>query len=95
VIGWTWNHAHTRLHRVGVTGLPRRARIEIRCRGRGCPIAAVAARYRGGSGLRRSLDGLVFRAGDVVTITVSASGRRAERIRVRIRDGQEPTATLV
>jgi hypothetical protein len=55
----------------------------------------VSARYRGLRGLLRSLDGRVFRAGDVLTITVSAPNRRRERIRVRIRNGKEPVARLV
>jgi hypothetical protein len=37
----------------------------------------------------------VFKAGDVVTITVAAPGRRAERIALRIRDGREPVARLL
>jgi hypothetical protein len=52
-------------------------------------------RYRGIGGLLRSLEGQVFRAGDVVTITVAAPRRRAERIALRIRDGREPVARLL
>ncbi|HWF25913.1 MAG TPA: hypothetical protein VG275_10720 [Solirubrobacteraceae bacterium] len=95
VLGWTWNHRRTRLHRVLVTGVPRDGRMAVRCRGRGCPESAVSARYHGIGGLLRSLEGQVFRAGDVVTITVAAPGRRAERIALRIRDGREPAARLL
>jgi hypothetical protein len=95
VLDWTWDHARTRLRSIRVAGVPRKARIEVRCRGRGCPRGAVTADYRRLAGFRRTLEGRVFRAGDVITITVSAPRRRAERIRVRIRDGKEPEAHLV
>jgi hypothetical protein len=95
VLDWTWDHARTRLRAVRVIGVPRGARIEVRCRGRGCPRGAVTAGYRRLVRFRRALDGRVFRAGDIVTITVSAPERSRERIAVEIRDGKEPKARLV
>jgi len=95
VIGWTWNKTRTRLHRIRVTGVPRDARIEISCAGRGCPESAAAAGYKGLDGLLRSLAGRVFRAGDLLTITVTAPNKQPQRIGVRIRDGALPKARLL
>jgi hypothetical protein len=90
VFGWTWSHAHTRLHYVRATGAPRGARIEIRCAGAGRPH-----RYKHLQRLLRSMRGPVFRAGDVLTITISAPDKRAERITVRIRAGALPRVRLL
>jgi hypothetical protein len=92
---WTWNHARTRLHGMRVTGVPRDGRVEVSCSGKGCPQTATIASYKHLHRLVRSLDGRVFRAGDVLTITVSAPNKRSERIAVRIRDGALPTARLL
>ena len=95
ILDWTWNHTRTRLHDVRVTGVPRRGRVQVRCTGRGCPEIAMAAGYRRLHALLHSLDGRVFRAGDVLRITVSAPAKQSERIAVRIRDGGLPRARLV
>jgi hypothetical protein len=95
VLDWTWNHTRTRLHDIHVTGIPRDGRVDVRCAGRGCPATATTARYKRLHALLRSLDGRVFRAGDTVTITVSAPHRQSERIALRIRDGRLPQARLV
>jgi hypothetical protein len=94
-LSWTWNHARTRLHGVRVRGVPHNGRISIRCAGKGCPETATTARYKHLNRFLRSLDGRVYRAGDVLTITVSAPGKQSERIAVRIRDGALPVARLL
>jgi hypothetical protein len=76
-IGWTWHGAHTRLRYIRFRGLPRGARVELSCRGRGCP--------------RKHLVGRWFRAGDRLTITVTARGRSPERAVVTIRSGELPS----
>jgi hypothetical protein len=95
VLAWTWDHTRTRLRSVRVRGLPRGARIDVRCKGDGCPRTATASAYKRLARFRRALDGRVFRAGDVMTITVSAANRRSERIAVRFRDGKAPSARLL
>jgi hypothetical protein len=95
VFGWTWNHTSTRLHYVRVIGLPRNARIEIRCTGRGCPHAPVTAGSKHLRRVLRSLYGWRFRAGDVLRITISAPHQRSERISLRIRDGALPRARVL
>jgi hypothetical protein len=95
VLGWTWNHARTRLAAVHVTGFPRDGTVRIRCSGRGCPDTGKAAGHKRLHALFHSLEGRVFRAGDVVTITVSAPGKQSERIAVRIRDGALPRTRLL
>jgi hypothetical protein len=95
VLDWTWNHTRTRLHAVHVTGVPRDGRIEVRCTGKGCPGTATTAGYKHLRTLLHSVAGRVFRAGDVLTITVSAPHEQSERIAVRIRDGRLPRARLI
>jgi hypothetical protein len=95
VLRWTWNHARTRLHEIRVSGVPRDGRLTIRCSGKGCPDTATTAGYKRLHTLLHSLDGRVFRAGDVLTITVSAPNKKPERIAVRIRNGALPLARLL
>lgn len=95
VFGWTWSRTSTRLHYVRVIGLPRNARIEIRCTGRGCPHAPVTAGSKYLRRVLRSLYGWRFRAGDVLRITISAPHQRSERISLRIRDGALPRARVL
>lgn len=92
---WTWVHAHSRLRRMRVGKLPGRASITISCRGRGCPRRTLHAVKRKLSRLLASLEGTVYRAGDRIYITVSASGYRSERAELVIRDGAKPTAKLL
>jgi hypothetical protein len=95
VISYHYYSAHTRILRVRVTGFPRRARIDVRCYGRGCPRLAVTAGYRRLGGALRSLGGRVLRAGDLLKITVSAPGLLPEQIGLRIRNGEKPQARLL
>jgi hypothetical protein len=94
-ISWTWNHGRTRIHKVDVTRLPRRARITLRCMGRGCPMtkrSATAAHLRV---FVHRLIGTTYRSGDRLLITISAPGRVPERARITIRNGRMPLAALV
>jgi hypothetical protein len=45
--------------------------------------------------LLRALDGRIYRAGDRITIEISAPRRRPEVIRVLIRDGRIPRIVLL
>jgi hypothetical protein len=96
-IKWTWNRATTRLSRTWVGSFPGRTRLEIRCRGRGCPpkhtIAATG--HRGLHRLLRGLSGKRYRAGDKLLITLQAPGYRAERAEVDIVWGHKPKIKLV
>jgi hypothetical protein len=94
-ISWTWNHGRTRIEKVVVTKLPRRARITLRCEGRGCPMkqrSATAAHLRV---FVRRLIGTTYRAGDRLLITISAPGRVSERARITVRNDRKPLAALL
>jgi hypothetical protein len=41
VISWTWDDGRTRLHRVRITGLPRRGRLALGARRRAVPMARL------------------------------------------------------
>ncbi len=94
-ISWTWTRTSTRIHRVIVGKLPRRATITLKCSGRGCPIKKRSAKAARVGVFAHRLIGTKYRAGDRVFITVSAPGRVAERAVVTIRDGRKPLAALL
>lgn len=96
VLSWRWNGPQTTLLGVRAQGLPSHPALSLRCRGRGCPH--LSSQAGGAGGVRRALrrlGGRRFRAGDRLYITVTAPGRRAERILLRIRNGQIPAARLL
>ncbi len=95
-LSWRWNGRRTALLGVRVRDLPSNAAVSIHCSGRGCPHPASQA--RGGNNVKRALRGLggrSFSAGDRLYITLTAPRRRAERIVLRIRNGQIPAARLL
>jgi hypothetical protein len=96
VLSWQWNGARTTLLSVHVRNLPRSAVVSIGCRGRGCRHLVIQASGTDAvnQALRR-LDGRRLRADDQLYITVTAPGRRRERILLRIRDGRIPTTRLL
>jgi hypothetical protein len=95
VISYRYHLTRTRLVRLKISRFPRRARIEVRCYGRGCPRLAVAAGYKRLGGALHSLDGRLLAAGQLLKITVTAPGLLPESIGVRIRDGKKPLARLL
>jgi hypothetical protein len=96
VIKWHWAGKRTTLRSIAVRGVPRRGRVLVACSGRGCPRlrvrSATAARVRR---LLSGLSGRAFRAGDRVTLTVTAPRENAERIQLTIEDNQIPRARLL
>jgi hypothetical protein len=95
VLSWTCNHRRSHLTRIRLSHVPRRAQVTTTCRGRGCPLGAAQASARKLGRLTASLDGLTYRAGDRIYITVRAPGHRSERAELVIHDGAIPTAKLV
>jgi hypothetical protein len=94
-LSWQWSRNRTRLLGLTIGRHPRTVRITVTCRGKGCPLPARSATYRGLPRLRLVLDGRVYRAGDRLLITLRARGYSAERVEVRIRDGKIPRAQLL
>jgi hypothetical protein len=95
VMGWSWNGIRTRLRTLHFGRLPGRATIRVTCHGRACPRRLGTVHHRHLRALIRSLEARVFRAGQRLTITVSAPGRIPERAQVVIRDGALPLAKLL
>jgi hypothetical protein len=96
VIKWRWDGLGTVLRSIRVRGLPPRPRLAVSCAGPDCP------RIRGHETGRRRIVALLarlagqrFAPGDVVRITVTAPGLRAERIQLRIRRQRVPLARLL
>jgi hypothetical protein len=69
-----------------------RARITLRCEGRGCPMKKRSAKAPHVGVFAHRLAGTTNRAGDRLLITVSAPGRIPERARVTIRNRRKPLA---
>jgi hypothetical protein len=95
VLSWQWSGRRTRLRGVTARRLPRGGQIRIACAGHGCPrLRPHVIPVRRWTRLRRALDGRTFTSGDRLFITVTARGRRAERILVGFNSGARPSARL-
>jgi uncharacterized protein YuzE len=90
LISWTWNRARTRVHEARIGRLPRTGKLTVSCAGRGCPFRVRSTGAKRLKAFTQRLRGTVFRAGDRVTITVSAPGRVSERGVLTIRNGRKP-----
>jgi hypothetical protein len=96
IVSWRWNGPRTLVRSVKSRRVPRRGRISVRCRGRGCPhlaIRRVSARRVGT--LWRALAHKVFTAGSRLDVTITAPHLKAERIEFTFRDGGKPGARLL
>jgi hypothetical protein len=92
VLSWTWHGARIRLRKVTVGTMPRDTRLTMGCQGAGCPrhsTAKVAGAGRARRALRR-LAGRRYRAGDVLSVKLTARGYRGERARIFFRNGKRP-----
>jgi hypothetical protein len=96
LIKWNWNHRRTRLVGVTLGRMPPRAAFTITCQGPGCPAhrlhvtsATLRRRHRTVRG------GRVYRAGDRLTVSLSAPAWSSERARIVIRNGRIPTMRLL
>jgi len=92
VLSWTWNRAEIGLHGLTVGRLPGDTRLSTTCTGHGCPRRSKTT-VTGARPVRRALRALAgrrYRAGDVLTITLSAAGYRPEAARVIFRNGKVP-----
>jgi hypothetical protein len=96
-MSWTWDRAITRLATVRIGRFPIHTRLVVGCVGRGCPrpVTAGATGPRGVRRLLRRLEGRRYRAGDVLLISLQASGWRPERAAIEIRAGGLPRITLL
>ncbi|HET9104468.1 MAG TPA: hypothetical protein VFN55_14025 [Solirubrobacteraceae bacterium] len=96
-IRWTWNHSATRLTSVTARSMPERTQLTLHCAGRGCPRGRTlhASGRRALHRLLRRLAGRRYRAGDHLTLMLSAPGYRPERATVVIRNGRIPRVRLL
>lgn len=92
ILSWTWRHRSTRLTKLRIGRFPGGTVMSVRCAGRGCPRPRVmtARGQRAIVRLLRHLHGHRYRAGNVLTISLTAPGYRPERARLQIRDGRSP-----
>jgi hypothetical protein len=73
-----------------VVNAPDGARVEIRCRGRGCPFRRLVRRTRPQTVRVRRFARRILRAGAVVQVWVTRPGEIGKYTRLRIRSGRRP-----
>jgi len=97
-VSWTWNRATTRVGKIKVGTFPGRTRLQLQCKGRGCPRHRGRDLAQGIRGVHRLLHALVgrrYRAGDKLFITLQAPGYRRERAELDFRWGRKPNVRLL
>jgi hypothetical protein len=68
---------------------PKGAKVNVRCRGRGCPFKSKSTKSRGKRiDLRKLRRG--YRAGAVIELRVTKTNTIGKFIRITIRDGKRP-----
>jgi hypothetical protein len=91
-LSWTWNGPAIRLRKVRVGTMPGDAKLTMSCDGRGCPRHS-GSKVTGARKVRRALLKLAghrYRAGDVLTVRLTAASYRQEHARIFFRDGKRP-----
>ena len=73
-----------------VVNAPEGARVEIRCRGRGCPFRRLVRKPRPQTVRVRRFARRILRAGAVVQVWVTRPGEIGKYTRLRIRSGKRP-----
>ncbi len=92
LLSWTWNGAAIRLRKVKVGSMPGDTKLTMGCEGGGCPRHS-ASKVSGARKVRRALlrmAGRRYRAGDVLTVKLTAAGYRQEHARIFFRNGKQP-----
>jgi hypothetical protein len=95
-IAWKYSGSQTRLLSVKALGLPRDAKVSIRCSGHGCPHSALRSeRASHVNRLWKALAGLTFTAGDREIVTITAPQHLRERLQILIRADEGPIAKVL
>jgi hypothetical protein len=90
---WSTQGAATRNLQLGVRDLRKRMRVELRCRGGGCPFAKKVRKIRKRTrllNLHPLLAGAVLRPGAVVELRILRSGAIGTVVRYSVRSGLVP-----
>jgi hypothetical protein len=91
-LSWTWDGPHIRLRKVTVGTMPGDTKLTMGCSGQGCPRHS-GRKVSGARTVRRALlrmAGRRYRAGDVLSVKLTAKGWRQERARIFFRNGKKP-----
>jgi hypothetical protein len=85
---------HTRVRRLAVIGAKPGMRIELRCRGRGCPLTLrrIDVKRTGVVNLKPFLRRARLRPGAVLSVRIVEPGALSRVVRLRIRDDRRPLA---
>lgn len=91
-LAWTWNGSAIHLRKVKVGTMPGDTKLTMSCDGGGCPRHS-ATKASGARRVRRALLRLAghrYRAGDVLSVKLTAARYRQERARIFFRNGKRP-----
>ncbi len=91
-LAWTWNGPAIHLRKVKVGTMPGDTELTMSCDGGGCPRHS-ASKASGARKVRRALLRLAghrYRAGDVLSVKLTAAQYRQERARIFFRNGKRP-----
>ncbi len=92
VLSWTWNGAVIHLRKVKVGSMPGDTKLTMGCQGGGCPRHS-GTEVSSARNVRRALLRLAghrYRAGDILSVKLTAAGYRQERARIFFRNGKQP-----
>ncbi|HEX3975891.1 MAG TPA: hypothetical protein VHW96_06475 [Solirubrobacteraceae bacterium] len=97
-ISWTFKRATTRVHGVKVGTFPGRTKLQVQCKGRGCPRHRgkdIAKGIRHVHQLLHALVGRRYQAGNKLIVTLQAPGYHQERAELDIRFNAKPHVKLL
>jgi hypothetical protein len=88
---WRVFTGYTKLTKLTVKGAPAGAKLQVRCKGKGCPFARKSIKLKGGgANLTKRFKRAQLRPGAVVELRVTASGVVGRVQKISIRKRKEP-----
>ena len=98
-VKWDIHGARFKLVQLTIANPPKGAKLEFRCRGRGCPVAKRALTGRTRRGLldaRPALGSrLRYRAGQTIEVRISATGFNTKVAQLKLRAGRIPSVVAL
>jgi hypothetical protein len=92
---WRLGEAGTAVRRLILTGLPAGAKLQVRCRGAGCPFAQKRlGSSRGQAKLTRLFAKSVLKPGALIELLIDVPGMTPEVIDIKMRSGRKPKISL-
>ena len=92
-MGWNVFADGTQITKLEVKGAPKSAKLQVRCKGKGCPFARKAVKLKNGAAkLTKRFKGKRLKPGAVIELRVTAAGAIGKVQRITIRPRKDPQA---